>query len=844
MSIERTPERAANKAPHQAGGEAGGEAHTLRSMQLPVEGMTCAACAARIERRLSRQAGVVEASVNYATHRASVRFDPATVSPDQLVQSIDDLGYSAALPDMDGPGETAPRAESGETRALEAKTHGATVNQQAQGASHETGRERAARDGTAADGTAPDGTAQEAAARRLRQRLLVSAVLALPVVVIAMSHGSIAWLRGDWTLLTQLVLTSLVMVIGGGPFFARAWKGMLHGALSMDTLIALGTGAAYAASVAAMLMPGLFGAGAAHGHAEHGGGEIAPTREAPVYFEAAAVIIVLVLLGKVLESGATARTGAAIRGLVRLMPDKARVVREGGLEVEVATEELRVGDIVAVRPGEKIAVDGVVTSGASAVDESMLTGESMPVGKAVGDAVYAATINTSGAMRVRATGVGRETAHRRVVRLVEEAQGGKAPISRLADRVSAIFVPIVVALAVLTFASWLLLGPDDTGARLAIVTSVSVLVVACPCALGLATPTAIMVATGLAARRGILVRDGAALEALRGVSTVVLDKTGTITRGTPEVVAISVRPGEREEEALALAASVEQFSEHPLAGAIVRAAQARGVKPRDAEQFNASPGLGASASVRWEDGKAGRVLVGSKRYLEREGFLAGLQDREAVALAKSASLVHVGVDGRWLATFAIADPIKLSSAEAISRLRSMGLLVTMVTGDAEDVASDVAARVGVDHVRARAMPADKLTIIHELQTQGHRVAMVGDGINDAPALAKADVGLAIGAGAGVAIEAAGLTLARSDLHQVADAIGLSRATLRTIKRNLFWAFAYNVVSIPIAAGVLQPWTGWLLSPMIASGAMALSSVSVVVSSLMLGRHRAPASGRA
>jgi Cu+-exporting ATPase len=608
-----------------------------------------------------------------------------------------------------------------------------------------------------------------------------------------------------------LVLTTPVLFWSGRHFFRGAYSGLLHGTADMNTLIALGTGSAYAYSVAATVAPGVF------------------TRAgltADVYYEAIAAIIALILLGKVLETRAKGRTSEAIRRLIGLQPKTARVVR-GGEESDVAVAALRVGDVIVVRPGERIAVDGVVIGGRSAVDESLLTGEPLPVEKAPGAEVVGGTINGSGSLRFEATKVGRDTALAQIVRLVQEAQGGKAPIQRLADRIAGIFVPIVVAVAVVAFAAWLVFGPEPRFAY-ALVSFVTVLIIACPCALGLATPTAVMVGTGVGAERGVLFRGGEALETAREIGVVVLDKTGTITEGRPRLAAAAGA----DEGVLRLAASLERGSEHPLGAAIVEAARERGVELCEASEFESHGGRGVSGVV---EGR--RIVVGNRALLEERGIdatsLAARADAEAAA---GRTPVYVAIDDVARELLVVADPVKPTSRAAIAELKSLGLEVLMLTGDHVRTASSVAREVGVDRVIADVKPADKARTIRRLQEEtGRRVAMVGDGINDAPALAQADVGIAIGTGTDVALEASDVTLIGGELDGVVTAVKLSRRTMRTIRQNLFWAFFYNVIGIPIAAGVLYPAAGVLLSPVFASAAMALSSVTVVGNSLRLRR---------
>jgi Cu+-exporting ATPase len=780
-------------APGQEGGE---------RCDMPIEGMTCAACAARIEKRLAKQPGVSSASVNYATKVATVKFDPGAIDARALAKVVDDLGYAASVPRAIGtkapapatPGlsPTAPFAEPPQPVAALDQSHATNANP------------------------------ADAETRRLFANLLVAAALALPVFIIAMSHGKLEALVGpplsEWSPWIQLALTTPVLFWCGRRFFRAAWKGLLHASFNMDTLVALGTGSAYIYSLAATIRPGFFAVGT-HADPSHQG--------VPVYFEAAAVIIVLILLGRFLESRATSRTGAAIARLVALQPRTARVLIDGR-EVDVAIDSVRVGDVVLVRPGEKIPIDASVQSGRSSVDESMLTGESMPVEKSEGDTVFAATMNARGSLRLAATKVGADTVLQQIVRIVREAQGSKAPIARLADRVSSYFVPVVLGLALVTFIVWWLVSPIDTRLPMSLTAALSVLIIACPCALGLATPSAIMVGTGRGAEMGILIKGGEALETAHKITTIVLDKTGTITEGKPTLTDLITAPGVDERELLRIAASAERHSEHPLAASIISAAASRSIPLAEPSAFNAIVGQGVEATVLGR-----RVLIGSSSLLQARGVPISLLPRAAELAGLGRTTLHVAIDGTEAGLLALADRVKPTSKQAVGRLHAMGLKVVMLTGDNRATAHAIATEIGVDDVHAEVLPADKAEHVAALQRQGHVVAMVGDGINDAPALARADIGMAIGTGTDVAIEAADITLMRGDLRSVPDAIALSRATMRTIRRNLFWAFAYNVVGIPIAAGVLFPLTGWLLSPIIASAAMAMSSVSVVTSSLRL-----------
>lgn len=772
---------------------------------MPIEGMTCAACAARIEKRLSRQAGVSAANVNYATKVATITYDPAATGPEALAKAVQDLGYNAIPPAAHRMHASAdPHAEHHALR----NPHTQHLNDSPSPADHTAHM-----------------NVGEAESRRLLHKTLIGAALALPVVVIAMSHGTIDAFNKPWINWIQLTLTTPIMVWCGGQFFRIAWKGLKHFSANMDTLVALGTGSAFVYSLAATIWPAFFlQAGGAHRADTHA---VTDHAMAPVYYEAAAVIIVLILLGRYLEARATGRTTAAIKRLIGLQPRTARVVRHGE-EHDIPIEEVAVGDVVLVRPGEKIPVDGRVDSGASAVDESMLTGESVPVDKYPGSDVFAAAMNTTGAMRITTTRVGHDTALARIVRLVREAQGSKAPIARLVDRISGVFVPIVIVIAIATFVIWWFAAPTDARASMALTTAVSVLIIACPCALGLATPTAIMVGTGRGAEHGILIKSGEALETAHKLTAIILDKTGTITEGKPALTNIIPSEDFTTTDLLRFAASAERSSEHPLAQAIIRDATQRGLSLTEPTYFRAIVGVGIEASVE------GRyVLIGKPALFEERGIMVTMASDVARLAAEGQTAMLIAIDGRQAGVIAVADPVKITSREAITRMHELGLHVVMMTGDARATANAVAEQVGLDQVFAEVLPQDKASHVATLQAQGHVVAMVGDGINDAPALAAADVGFAVATGTDVAIEAADITLMRGDLRAVADALALSRATMRAIRQNLFWAFAYNISAIPIAAGALYPFTGYLLSPIIASAAMAMSSVSVVLNSLRL-----------
>lgn len=766
--------------------------------ELPIGGMSCAACAVRIERALQSGPGIVGASVNFATARASVEYDPSATNEHKLREIVGSLGYSVlgpeppvVLPGNSGA-KAAPRAGPG-IAGLEA-------------------------------------TERDREYRAIRTRFIVAAAFTTPVAVIAMSHGAIPTLTKPWAAWLQFALATPVVFWSGATFFFRAWKAARSLAADMNTLISVGTGVAYAASVAALLWPGLFSAETPD--SLHGGRTSAP----PIYFEAASVIVTLVLLGRLLEARAKGQTGEAIKRLIGLQTRRARVIRNGS-EIDIGTDEVVPGDLVIVRPGERVAVDGTVESGSTAIDESMLTGESMPIDKAAGDRVFAGTINRAGSVTFRAEKVGRDTTLQQIVRLVEAAQGSKAPIARLADRVAGVFTPAVLAIAALTFIAWLMFGHPETRLQMALTTAVSVLIIACPCALGLATPTAIMVGTGRGAERGILFRSGAALEQAGAITTMVLDKTGTVTRGEPELTDVIPEPGFEPECVLAAAAAAEKNSEHPIAGAIVRGAALRGITASTTSEFAATAGRGVHAVI----GDI-RVSVGNLAMVaERASVTPTLRETGDRLAAAGKTAVYVVINRRPAGVLAVADRVKPEAADAVSKLKSLGIEVVMLTGDARPTAEAIAREIGISRVLAGVMPDGKAAEVARLQSSGQIVAMIGDGINDAPALARAHVGMAIGAGTDVAIEAADVTLMRSDLRAVPEAIELSRATMSIIRQNLFWAFIYNIIGIPIAAGVLEPLTGWMLSPMIASGAMALSSVSVVGNSLRLRRFGRSAS---
>ncbi len=760
--------------------------HETERVDLPVTGMTCSACAARIERTLGKEEGVEEAAVNLATERATVRFNPAVTDVGRIVDAIRGAGYDAILP-------TAGDAAKDVAAQVEEAHH------------HELSD--------------------------LRRKFWVAVTLAIPVLLMAMSHGRIAFLDFPGAQAVQFLLTTPIVLYSGRQFYVNAWKAFRHRDADMNTLIAVGTGAAYVYSTAAVLFPQFLAPASATGMSMSG-----DAMRAPVYFEAAAVIIALILLGRMLEARAKGRTSDAIKKLIGLQSKTARVIR-GGAELDVPIETVVVGDRLVVRPGERIAVDGSVTEGASAVDESMLTGESLPVEKTAGGSVFGGTMNKTGSFVFEAKKVGSETMLARIVQMVEQAQGSRPPIARLADTVSGVFTPIVLSIAIATFAIWFVAAPVETRFTMALVNFVAVLIIACPCALGLATPTAIMVGTGVAAENGILIRSGESLETAHRLTAIVLDKTGTVTRGKPAVTDVVPLSG-NQENLLFLAGSAELGSEHPIGHAIVQAANDRGLTMQRPQSFEALAGQGMRAVVGGIP-----VILGSLAAvdsLQLHGGTTAITETVDGISKRGSTPVVVVANGKIAGVIGVADEVRDGSKAAISELKRMGMKVVMLTGDNARTAEAIAAQVGITEVIAGVLPAAKAAEVKRLQAGGAIVAMVGDGINDAPALAQADVGIAIGSGTDVAIEASDMTLLRGDLRRVVTAITLSRSTIRTVRQNLFWAFVYNVIGIPLAAGLLYPITGWLLSPIIASAAMSLSSVSVLSNSLRLRRFRAPA----
>jgi P-type Cu+ transporter len=772
----------------------------LDSVNIPVSGMTCAACSARVQRALERVPGVSAASVNLMTGSATVEFDIETVAPEQLVKAIRATGYGAEL----------PKADESLEEVLQDRDEAHAEEQ-----------------------------------RVLRRKTVVSLIAAVLTMVFSMVLAAVApgsmsdplmrlmmpavdgllraapWMQGvsadSWRYLL-LGLTIPVVGWAGRHFYTRAWSAFRHHSADMNTLIAVGTGAAFLFSLAVTLFDDPL---AARGI------------EPQVYYEAVTWIIALVLLGNLLESRAKGRTSGALRRLIGLRPTTARVLR-AGREEEIPLSELREGDEVVVRPGETVPADGVILQGSSYIDESMLTGEPVPVSRGAGDRVIGATLNRNGAFHLSVTRVGQDTVLSQIIRLVQQAQGSKAPIQRLADRISAVFVPVVLSLAVATFVLWFDFGPEPAHLR-GLVAAVTVLIIACPCAMGLAVPTAVMVSTGRGAELGVLIKKGEALERTGHLDVLALDKTGTVTEGRPVVESVSLAPGTEMDAntLLQLAASVERLSEHPLGEAIVAEAERRGIAGRDVLDFRSFAGKGVTGVVEGRQVAAGNALL----MVATGADTALLREESEHRTRRGQTTVFIAVDGRLAGLIAVADPIRMTSTNAVSRLRKLGLDLVLLTGDDDRTARAVGKSVGIERVIAEVLPDEKLRVVRRIQEEGKKVALVGDGLNDAPALAQADIGIAMGTGVDVAVEAADIVLMRSDLLGVVDAIGLSRRTMRIIRQNLFWAFVYNVIGIPIAAGVLYPRFGLLLTPAMAAAAMAASSVSVVTNSLRLRRYR-------
>ncbi|MBD8107066.1 heavy metal translocating P-type ATPase [Erwinia persicina] len=813
-------------------------------LSLPVEGMTCASCVGRVEKALKAVPGISTASVNLATERADITL---TDSGDALsaVRAIESAGYSIrheitelAIEDMTcascvgrvekALAQTPGVIEAGVNLATERARiiHFAGVVSVAdlEAAVVKAGYTSRRLSAESANTEDQDNERREGEARSLRRALYTAAIFTLPVFILEMGSHVIPGMHDlvmrtlgqqmNWYI--QFVLATIVLFGPGMRFFRKGIPALLRGAPDMNSLVSVGTIAAYGYSVVATFIPGVL-----------------PKGTANVYFEAAVVIVTLILLGRTLEARAKGRTSQAIKRLVGLQAKTARVDRNGKI-VEIPLDQVATDDVILVRPGEKIPVDGEVVDGSSYVDESMITGEPVPVSKGIGAEVVGGTINKTGAFSFRVTKIGANTVLAQIIRLVEQAQGSKLPIQALVDKVTMWFVPAVMTGAGLTFIIWLFLGPDPA-LTFALINAVAVLIIACPCAMGLATPTSIMVGTGRAAELGVLFRKGEALQALRDVSVVALDKTGTLTKGRPELTDLVPAEGFEYKEVLALVAAIETRSEHPIAEAIVAAAKQQDITLASVESFEAVPGFGVSAQV------AGRtVAVGADRYMTQLGLdVNSLQPTARRLGEQGKSPLYAAIDGRLAAIIAVADPIKETTPEAIRALHALGLKVAMITGDNKATAAAIARQLGIDEVAAEVLPDGKVAALKKFRANGARVAFVGDGINDAPALAESDVGLAIGTGTDVAIEAADVVLMSGDLRGVADALALSQATIRNIKQNLFWAFAYNALLIPVAAGLLYPLNGMLLSPMFAAAAMALSSVFVLGNALRLKRFQPP-----
>lgn len=804
-------------------------------LDLPVSGMHCAGCASRIEHTLQDLQGVADAHVNFATEKGTVHYDPDAFTLSQLTQKIEEIGFQVPLERLTIPvaGMRCASCAAGIERALHrvegvveaqvnfateqamvaympSQVDTATLKQAIRNAGYEP---RESDDEIVTDRAAD---AKAAEFRMLRTKLIVSVILSLPIFTGSMLSSMAwvpSWLQNPYVL---LLLATPVQFWVGWMFYQGFWASLKHKTADMNTLIAIGTSAAYGYSAAATCLPGVFERLGLGSH---------------VYFDTSVMIITLILLGRLLEARARGQTSAAIRKLMRLRPKTARVIRQD-TEVDIPIDDVQVGEQIRVRPGEQVPVDGTILTGHATLDESMLTGESLPIDKAPGDDVCGATLNTTGSFTMLATRVGKDTILAHIIRLVEEAQGSKAPIQRLADVVASIFVPTVLGIAVITFLVWALFGPPPA-LTFALLNFVAVLIIACPCALGLATPTAIMVGTGKGAEYGVLFRHSASLETAHKLQAIVLDKTRTLTRGQPAVTDIISHNGYTESDVLRLAAAAERGSEHPLGQALLDAATTRELVLEEAQAFHVIPGQGIRATVG-----SHAVWVGNAVLMQSQQFPLGKLAEAVEQLADTGKTpIFVAVDRQTAGLIAVADTLKPHAKEAVTALRELGLEVLMLTGDHQRTADAIGRQLGINRVLAEVLPQDKAQQVQRLQATGQRVAMVGDGINDAPALAQADVGIAIGTGADIAMETADCTLITGDVRGVVTAIHLSRRTMRTIKQNLFWAFIYNTLGLPIAAGILYPLFGILLNPAFAAAAMAMSSVSVLTNSLHLRRFR-------